>query len=133
MPDPDFEVIRRAWAAQSDRDEVAFRAAFHPEIEVVPFGAEIAGKSYRGADEVIRWWRTELIANWDIYETIPERFRYVGGRILVTGIWHARGKQSGVELRTPAAWIIEVRDGQIASWRTYTDPARALRDIEEEV
>ena len=30
----------------------------------------------------------------------------------------------------PAAWIIEVRDGQIAYWRTYTDAARAERDIE---
>jgi hypothetical protein len=65
-------VIRRAWAAQSREDEDAFRAELHPKIEVVPFGAEIAGKSYRGPDEVIRWWRTEVLANWDVYQTIPE-------------------------------------------------------------
>lgn len=129
MPDADFEVIRRAWAAQSREDEGAFRAELHPHIEVVPFGAEIAGKSYRGRDQVISWWHAEVLPNWDVYETIPEHFRRVGGRILVTGRWRARGKRSGVELEVPAAWIIEVREGKIASWRTYTDHASALQEI----
>ena len=129
-PDSDIDVIRRAWAAQSARDEEAFRAALHPAIEAVPFGAEIADKSYRGPERVMHWWRAELLADWDVYETLPERFRRVGARILVTGRWHARGRQSGVELDMPATWIIEVRDGQIVYWRTYTDAARAERDIE---
>jgi ketosteroid isomerase-like protein len=129
MPDADFEVIRRAWAAQSQRDEAGFLRELHPSIEIVPFGAEIAGASHRGRNQVMRWWRTELLANWEIYETIPEGFRRVGERILVTGRWHARGRQSGVELDTPAAWIMEVRDGRIAFWRTYTDPEQASREI----
>jgi ketosteroid isomerase-like protein len=130
VPDADFEVIRRAWAAQSRDDEDAFRAELHPHIEVVPFGADIAGKSHRGPDQVIHWWHAEVLANWDLYRTIPEHFRRVGERILVTGHWHARGKRSGVELTTPAAWIMEIRDGKIASWRTYTDHASALRAID---
>ncbi len=124
-PDPDFDAIRRAWAAQSDRDEEAFRAALHPAIEAVPFGAQIADRSYRGPDRVMHWWRTELMANWEFYESIPEDFRRVGERILVTGRVHARGRQSGVELDTTAAWVMEVRDGQIAYWQTYTDAALA--------
>jgi len=131
-PDPDFEVIRRAWAAQSDRDEEAFRAALHPTVEAVPFGAEIADRSYRGPDRVMHWWRTEVVANWELYESIPEDFRRVGGRILVTGRWHARGRQSGVELDMPAAWIMEVRDGRISYWQTYTDAGRAEREIEQD-
>ncbi len=130
MSDLDFEVIRRAWAAQSRRDETGFRAELDPAIEIVPFGAEIARGSHQGPDQVIQWWHAELLANWEIYETIPEQFRRVGRRILVTGRLHARGKQSGVELDRPAAWIMEVRDGKIAFWRTYTDPAEAARDLE---
>ena len=50
-------------------------------------------------------------------------------RLLVTGRWYARGMESGVELDIPATWIIDVRDGKIVYWRTYTEPAQARRDI----
>jgi 2-(1,2-epoxy-1,2-dihydrophenyl)acetyl-CoA isomerase len=126
----EFDVIRRAWAAQSRKDEDAFRAELHPAIEVMPFGTEIERESYSGPDEVIGWWHRDVLANWEDFETIPEDFRSVGDRILVTGRWRARGKRSGVLLERPASWIIEVRDGKIASWRTYTDRAEALREID---
>jgi ketosteroid isomerase-like protein len=129
VTDADFDLIRRAWAAQSRRDESGFRGALHPAIEAVPFGAEIADRSYRGRDRVMHWWHEELYADWEVYETIPEHFRRVGARILVSGRWHARGRQSGVELNMPAAWIIEVRDGLIAYWQTFTDPAEAAHAI----
>ncbi|MGH2979414.1 MAG: nuclear transport factor 2 family protein [Solirubrobacterales bacterium] len=129
MPDADFEVIRRAWAAASRKDEDAFRRELHEAIEIVPFGAAMEGKSYRGPDEVIRWWREEALANWEVFQTIPEDFRRGGGKILVTGRWHARGKGSGVELEMPATWIVEMRQGRIVSWRTYTDRAQAVREI----
>jgi ketosteroid isomerase-like protein len=132
VADEDFEVIRRAWAAGTSRDEEAFRQEFHPEIEIVPFGAAMEGKSYRGPDEVVHWWRNEALANWEVFETIPEDFRRVGDKILVTGRWVARGKGSGVELEMPATWIIELRDGKIIYWRTYTDHAEALRHLERE-
>ena len=103
-PDPDFEVIRRAWAAQSERNEERiFRAALHPAIEAVPLGAEIADRSYQGPDRVMHWWRTRAARELGGVRDDPEHFRRVGARILVTGRWHARGRQSGVELDSPAA------------------------------
>jgi ketosteroid isomerase-like protein len=122
-------VIRRAWAAGTRFDEAAFRAEFHPDIVAVPFGAALEGKSYRGPDEVIRWWNEELRANWATFDVVPEEFRRVGDKILVTGHWHARGKESGVELHIAATWVMEVRDGKIAYWQTYTDHSAALRDV----
>jgi ketosteroid isomerase-like protein len=129
VPDTEIEVIRRAWSAASRGDENAFRLELHPAIEVVPFGAAMEGKSYRGPDEVIRWWREEALANWEIFQTIPEDFRRVGGKILVTGRWHAWGKTSGVELEMPATWIVEVREGKIIFWQTYTDRTEALEAV----
>jgi len=127
--DADFEVIRRAWAASSRFDEEGLRRELHPEIETVPFGAAMEGKSYRGPDEVWHWMRDEIMPSWEVFEVLPEEFRRVGERILVTGRWHARGKASGVELDISATWVIEVRDGKITYWRTYTDRDQALRDI----
>jgi ketosteroid isomerase-like protein len=131
VTDPDFEVIRRAWAAFSRNDEEAVRSELDEAVEIVPFGAAMEGKSYRGHEGVARWWHDEVLANWERFQTIPEDFRRVGDRIVVTGRWYARGKGSGVELDMPATWIIAVHDGKIVSWRTFTDRGEALREIGE--
>ena len=127
--DADFEVIRRAWRASGEKDLAAFERDLDPDIVTIPFGAAMEGKSYRGVDAVVGWLRDEIWANWDHFDTVPEEFTRVGQRILVTGRWHARGKGSGVELDIPATWVVEVRDGKITYWRTYTDRHQALRDI----
>jgi ketosteroid isomerase-like protein len=126
--EPDFEVIRRAWEATNRGDEEAVRRAVHPDIEAVPFGAALEGARYRGIEEVVGWWR-QTLASWEVWHIHAEEFRRVGDRILVTGKWHVRGKGSGVELDMPATWIIEVRDGKIAFWRTYTDRGQALEEL----
>jgi ketosteroid isomerase-like protein len=127
--DADFEVIRRAWRASGQKDLAALERDLDPDIVTIPFGAAMEGKSYRGVDAVVGWLRDEIWANWEHFDTVPEEFTRVGQRILVTGRWHARGKASGVELDIPATWVIEVRDGKITYWRTYTDRHQALRDI----
>ena len=127
--DADFEVIRRAWRASGQKDLAAFERDLDPDIVTIPFGAAMEGKSYRGVDAVVGWLRDEIWANWEHFDTVPEEFTRVGQRILVTGRWHARGKASGVELDISATWVIEVRDGKITYWRTYTDRDQALRDI----
>ena len=129
MPDEDIEVVRRAWAAFSRNDEPAILAECHHDIVAIPFGAVMEGTAYRGHDELWTWWREEIMVTWSFFEVHPERFERVGDRLLVTGRWKARGNESGVELDMPATWVIELRDGKIAYWQTYTDDAQARRDI----
>jgi ketosteroid isomerase-like protein len=129
MPDDDFEVVRRAWAAASRADQDGMRREWHPDIVAVPFGAAMEGKAYRGAEEVMAWWQDEILVNWEIFQVHPERFQRVGDKLLVSGRWNARGIESGVQLDIKASWIVEVRDGKIAYWQTYTDHAQARRDI----
>jgi ketosteroid isomerase-like protein len=124
----DFEVVRRAWAAANRADMDALLAELHPEVVAVPFGAAMEGKSYRGHDAVAAWLRDEIWVNWEFFHVFPERFERAGERLLVTGRWQARGFESGVELDIPASWVIEVRDGAITYWQTYTDHAQARRD-----
>ena len=127
--DPDFEAIRRAWSAFSRVDEEGFRREVHPDVVAVPFGAALEGKAYSGFEEVLGWWRHEILGTWDWFEVIPEEFRRIGDRILLTGQWNTRGKGSGVELQIAATWVIEMRDGKIAYWQTYTDHGQALREV----
>jgi len=129
VADDDFEVVRRAWDASNRADFEDMKREMTPDIVAIPFGAAMEGKSYRGPDAVVAWLRDEILAAWEFFEVLPERFERVGDKLLVTGRWHARGAESGVELDIPATWVIEVRDGKIAYWQTYTDDAQARRDI----
>jgi ketosteroid isomerase-like protein len=125
--DADFEVVRRAWAAASQDDHEGLRAELHPEVVAVPFGAQLEGAAYRGPDAVIAWLRDEIGSSWQVFEVLPERFERVGSRMLVTGRWNARGLESGVELDFPATWLIEVRDGKVAYWQTFTEHEQGRR------
>jgi ketosteroid isomerase-like protein len=127
--DDDIEVVRRAWAATNRGDQDAMMREYHPEIVAIPFGAAMEGKAYRGPDEVIGWFRDEILAAWETFQVLPETFERVGDKLLVTGRWNARGIESGVELDIQATWVVEVRDGKIAYWQTYTDHAQARRDV----
>jgi ketosteroid isomerase-like protein len=129
VSDDDFEVVRRAWAAASRADQEAMRAELHPEVVAVPFGAAMEGKAYRGPDQVIRWLFDEILVSWKFFQVLPERFQRVGDQLLVTGRWNARGIESGVQLDIAASWVVEVRDGKLAYWQTYTDHAQARRDV----
>jgi ketosteroid isomerase-like protein len=121
--------VRRAWAAFSEADDEGLLSELHADVVVVPFGAAMEGKSYSGHEGVMEWWRGEIRTSWKHFQVFPERFQRVGAKLLVTGHWNARGIESGVELDSPATWIIEVREGKIAYWQTYTDEAQARRDI----
>jgi ketosteroid isomerase-like protein len=127
--DDDIEVVRRAWAATNRGDQDAMMREYHPEIVAIPFGAAMEGKAYRGPDEVIGWFRDEILAAWETFQVLPETFERVGDKLLVRGRWNARGIESGVELDIQATWVVEVRDGKIAYWQTYTDHAQARRDV----
>ena len=98
------------------------------DIELIPFGAALQGRVFRGHAGLIEWWETEIAPTWEAFDVLPEEFQMVGKRMLVFGRWRARGRTSGVEVDAPGTWIVQVRDGKIAWVQTYTDRDDALRD-----
>ena len=128
--DEDFEVVREAWAMQSREGNVnCWLHLAAEDIELVPFGADLQGKVYRGHEGLLEWWDTEIAPNWESFEALPQQFQAVDRRLLIFGRWRARGRTSGVELDAPGTWIIEVRDGKIAWLQTYTDRSEALEAV----
>jgi len=125
----DFEVVRQVWEGFSDGDDAAALALIDSDAVVVPFGAALEGKQYAGREEIMEWMTGDIRVNWEWFHTIPQEFRKVGDRILVYGHWRARGRDSGVELDVPATWVVDVRDGKIVFWRTFTDRDEAHRFI----
>ena len=108
--------MRRGWEALAHKDFDAVLELIHPDIEwrpaLGPGGAE--GRVYRGRDAYERWLRTELLEVWEEFRGENLDFRELpGNRVLMFGELVARGKASGVEVRTPFGQLAEVRDGLI--------------------
>ena len=108
--------MRRGWEALAHKDFDAVLELIHPDIEwrpaLGPGGAE--GRVYRGRDAYERWLRTELLEVWEEFRGENLDFRELpGNRVLMLGELVARGKASGVEVRTPFGQLAEVRDGLI--------------------
>ena len=131
MPREDFEIVRAAWDGFSrNRVEDALRH-IHPDVEMIPFGAAMEGRSYHGHAGVRDWWEHQIEASWETFETHAEDFEDVGDRLVVFGHWVARGRTSGVQLYRRATWVVEVMDGKITRWQTYTDRDEALGDARD--
>jgi ketosteroid isomerase-like protein len=58
--------------------------------------------------------------------TEPEEFRDLGDDVLLIGRLHARGRESGVEIDSPVAWIFTFRDGNGVRARGYLNIQEAL-------
>ena len=126
--DEDFELVREAWA--SARGNVRNALPFYCEdIEIVPFGATLEGGVYRGHNEVVRWWDEQIVPNWEAFDVVAEDFQRVGNRLLVFGRWQACGRTSGVKLEMPATWVVDIREGKIARWQTFTDRGEAFAAV----
>jgi ketosteroid isomerase-like protein len=129
MADEKAEVVRKAWAAASRRDIPAMLACLDPEVEAVPLGAAMESRVYRGHQGVAGWLEREVWATYETFEVHPDETQAVGERLLVFGHWIARGRESGVELEVGASWVVDVRDGKITRWQTYTDRDEALAAV----
>lgn len=68
----------------------------------------------------------------DFYEVFAEsemefpEIRDLGDRIVAIGHLRNRGQASGVEIESPLAYVIDVKDGKAIRVRTYLDPKQAL-------
>jgi ketosteroid isomerase-like protein len=128
-----FQVIRETWDAFNRDDVEEALTHIHADASVVPFGAALDGKRYDGHAEIERWYRDEIRADWEEFITIPQDFREAGDMLVVYGLWQARGRDSGIDLEVNATWVVEVRDGKIAYWQTFTDrdEAHAFAGLQE--
>lgn len=114
--EPGESVVRDVWEQWNSGDRDVRNQLVHSELEVY---SALTKRVYRGRDEV-RQWIGEIDDQFDDWNlSIDEVSTIAPGRLLVIGGIHGRGRQSGVDLDEPSAWIIEIRDGLLAGIRNY--------------
>lgn len=131
MSEQDVQLVRRVFDAINHRDVDAMLAAYHPDADLSTLTSELVqGNAYRGHTG-IREYFSSFADVWEELRLEPEEIRDLGGRVLVVGRWSSRGRESGAEVESPAAWIFGVRDGRIVFTRAYRDAEEALGDLDD--
>jgi len=122
MADPVREFIR----AFNERDLDGFVAVLDPEVEIH------SNRGLRKGREAARLWATRppggVQQTIELEELHEEGLEGGGGRAvaLIRRAWHwdEDGSPAGED---EMAWVFELREGCVRSWRPYEDRAEALR------
>jgi len=122
MVDPVREFIR----AFNERDLDAFVAVLDPEVELH------SGRGLRKGREAARVWATRepggVQQTIELEELYEEGLEGGGGTAvaLIRRAWHWEedGSAAGED---EMAWVFELRDRRVLSWRPFDDRAEALR------
>jgi ketosteroid isomerase-like protein len=96
---------------------------WHPEFQTMMLGGE--AREFRGHEGVraaLREWYEVLT---EIHVDIAE-IRDLGERIVAIGHVRGRGKESGAEVKSPAGYVVDLKDGKAIGIWEYLDPKEAL-------
>ncbi len=125
MSRENVEIVRRAFA-EFERGNFWIPEVFDPSIRVVWLDPIAGGATETvGLDEMARTVK-EWLESFEHITTVAERLIEAGDQVVIIAEWRARGRASGVftTWRYGAVWTL--RDEQVTSIVSYTDPAEAL-------
>jgi ketosteroid isomerase-like protein len=126
MSGENVEVVQRSFDAFSRGDLDDVLATFAPEFEFYPSGRFMdTQRVYRGRDGWTEFWDA-FRAAWEDVAINISRMEAIDDRVLTLGKIEAKGRESGVEVETEAAWIHTVDRGLIMQLQTFASWADAL-------
>jgi ketosteroid isomerase-like protein len=126
MSEEDVEIVKSLFVAFADRDFETAAKVLDPSVEIHPGivgGPE--GVVYHGPGGMKQFW-ADVDAAWAEFRITTEQFQELDGRILVLGRAFARGRDSGITLDAPAAWMAGLRNRRIVDFRSFSSQAEAL-------
>jgi ketosteroid isomerase-like protein len=118
------EIVRRIFEI-GIRDLDAWLELCDPAIEWFPAPQSLlAGRSYRGHEDVRRFWE-DLWATWEDYQVEPEEFRDFGDQVVVVNRIRARSAR-GMEVDEVWSSLFTLREGKIIRFQGFADRSGAL-------
>jgi ketosteroid isomerase-like protein len=83
---------------------------------------------YVGADGVLQFF-CDMSESWADWGFEVEEARDLDEHVLITGRQRGRGRVSGIEVNSPRACVLAVRNGAVTELRYFTEPAEALKAV----
>jgi ketosteroid isomerase-like protein len=129
VSDADGQIVRAAFARWNRGEHDVDPELVHPEVSIV---SVLAQAEFHGYDGAVAWAR-EIDEQFGEWRVVVDQMRDVGGgRFLLEGAIHGRGRQSGVDIDQPASWVAEVRDGRLIRLENYIGREAAAEAVKRE-
>jgi ketosteroid isomerase-like protein len=128
MSQENVEAFKRGLEAGNCGDVKTLLEVLDPEVEWhTVVHALLTGEAtvFRGHDGV-RQMLGDLQDAFDEIHIEASDIRDLGDRLVAIGRVHTRGKESGAELDSPQAFLVEFRNGKAISLQSYLDSQDAL-------
>jgi ketosteroid isomerase-like protein len=126
MAEGNVEIIRRAMEAWNRGDIEASLELADPEVEWTAVGAmPDATETYHGYEGVREFFRI-FMDPWERISLVAEEFIESGDLVVALGHFHAKGRNSGVEIDGPFGQVLTMRQGRVVRLRGFPDHAQAL-------
>ena len=124
-----IEIARTGIDALNRGDIEALLALCDPGIELMPsLVGGIEGTSFHGREGYREWFEqqneTYDEVSFELHET-----RAVGDQVLILYTTRVRGAQSGIELESPGAAVLTIRDGLVTRQVGYQSQVEALEAV----
>jgi ketosteroid isomerase-like protein len=127
MSQENVEIARNAVAAFNRRDVSTLVEMTTDDFQWVTWTGTVESTVYHGADGLARYFRDSDV--WEVLNLEAQEFRDLGDKVLVVGMFHARGRGSGVEIHAPyysAFFMNEARLARVLSFRTEDEALAAV-------
>ena len=118
--------MRRSIEAWNSGDVEAWIETLDSGVRIWSQRPDLDQSPYRGHSGA-RKFLEALACDWGQIWLRSESFHASGDEVLAVGQLEALGKENGLRLTTPAAWLVRLRDRKIVGWRIYTDQNEALK------
>ena len=133
MSQENVELVRRAFGGGDPTPSMGETAEtyWHPEVEYVEDRRWPGASSYKGRQAVLRCWQgyIQALGGEEDFTVTVERVLDAGTQQVPIVRLQSRGSASGVPHEHTWAYVVEVRDGQIAYFRAYYEPSEALQAV----
>ena len=126
MAGENLERVRAGFDRWNAGDRELTDADIHPDFELSSPLSSTRGRPYRGREGFELWMR-DIDEQFDRWQIEIDEFRETDdGRILAFGRIHLRGRESGIEMDQPGAWLIELREDMFYRMTVWTSRDEAL-------
>jgi len=129
MPGESVELARQLIELFNAGDREGLKRITVDDPEIVPMRAALEGTVYRGRTALDDFWAA-IDESWETVEMDIDEITEHGDRVLAVGRLRGRARETGMELESPMGWVAAVRDGKVASIRTYPSVAGAREAAE---
>jgi ketosteroid isomerase-like protein len=124
MSEENVLLARNAVAAFNRRDVPALVEMTTPDFQWVTWTGTVEPTVYEGAEGLATYFQDADV--WEILDLDAQEFRDLGDRVLVVGMFNARGGGSGVEVRAPYYSAFFVSEGKLARVLSFRTEDEAL-------